>query len=129
MIRSSVLTACVLLGLAPAGGCQIVKIYEGAALRADPASIEVGVTDMGTVLELFGAPTRIQRQRSGDVFFYRYMRQDSRKLTIEEPVLTNLELYSYTEVREDSESLVVLFDERGLVRGFGYRDGAGALDR
>ena len=109
-------------------GCQVVRVYRGAALRADPEQVVVGETDMGAVLRIFGAPTRIQRQRGGDVFFYRYTRQDTRTLSIEEPVITNTELFTYTEIREDSELLVVLFDDQGIVRGLGYRNGAAPLD-
>ena len=106
---------CASLGL---GGCQITKLSVGSALRADPASIKVGESTMAEILASFGAPERIQRQSRGDVFIYRYMKRDSRTLTLEEPVVTNLELYTYTRIREDSDRLVVLFDH-GAVQGAG----------
>jgi len=122
--RWALLALCVAVS-----GCQIVKVYEGAALRADPARIVIGETTLADVLQEFGAPARIQRRADGDVLTYRYNRQDSRTLTIEEPVVTNTELFTYTTIREDSELLVVLLDPGGVVRAVGYRDGASALDR
>jgi hypothetical protein len=112
---------CAALGLA---GCQIVKLSVGSQLRADPSSIKVGESTMAQVLSTFGAPERIQRQTRGDVFIYRYMRRDTRTLTIEEPVVTDVELYTYTRIREDSDRLVVLFDGNGVVTGYGYQPGA-----
>ncbi len=110
-------------------GCAIVKVYRGAAIRTDPANIVVGETTVGEVLSLFGPPSRIQRQAAGEVFIYRFTRSETRSLTIEEPVVTNTDIYSYTVVREDSELLVVMFDREDVVRGVGYRNGAEELDR
>ena len=112
---------CVALLL---GGCQITKLSVGSALEADPKTIQIGMTTMADVLASFGAPERIQRQSRGDVFIYRYLKRDSRSLTIEEPVVTDLMLYTYTRIREDSDRLVVLFDDKGLVTAYGYQPGA-----
>ena len=119
--RGRVALLCAALCLA---GCQIIKLSVGSQLRADPASIKVGESTMAEVLASFGAPERIQRQSRGDVFVYRYLRRDTRTLTLEEPVVTNLELYTYTRIREDSDRLVVLFNDQGIVTGYGYQPGA-----
>jgi len=108
-------------------GCEVVKVYRGAAITSDPRQITVGQTRVADVLELFGPPTRIQRQSGGEVFIYRYTRSETRKFTIEEPVVTNTDLYAFTEIREDSEVLVVMFDRDDVVRGVGYRNGAAAI--
>lgn len=105
-------------------GCQIIKVSVGSQLRTDPKIIQIGQSTMGDVLATFGAPERIQRQSRGDVFIYRYLRRDTRTLTIEEPVITNVELYTYTRIREDSDRLVVLFDDDGIVTAYGYQPGA-----
>jgi hypothetical protein len=112
---------CATLGLA---GCQIIKLSVGSQLKTDPKTIKVGESTMSEVLTAFGAPERIQRQSRGDVFIYRYLRRDTRTFTLEEPVVTNLELYTYTRIREDADRLVVLFDDKGIVTGYGYQPGA-----
>jgi hypothetical protein len=119
--------AVLLLTLAVAAGCQITHLAVGSELQGDPAKISIGETTMGQVLEQFGAPERIQRQSRGDVFIYRFLKRDSRTLSIEEPVITNTELYTYTEIREDSDRLVVLFDSSGLVTGYGFQRGASKM--
>jgi len=124
---AAIASACSMLCVLTA--CEVVQVYKGSALPANPVTIVVGQTHIAEVLQNFGPPDKIQRQRGGDVFIYRYTRLDSRTLSIEEPVVTNTELYTYTVVREDSELLVVMFDDREIVRGVGYRDGADALDR
>ena len=117
----AVAVLCAALGLT---GCQIIKLSVGSQLRADPSVIQIGQSTMGEVLATFGAPERIQRQSRGDVFIYRYLRRDTRTLTLEEPVVTDLELYTYTRIREDSDRLVVLFDDKGVVTAYGYQPGA-----
>jgi len=119
--RMTEVVCCVaLLGLT---ACEVVKMQVGSELRADPATIKIGQTTMPEVLELFGAPEKVQRRSRGDVFVYSYWRRDSRKLTLEEPVVTNTELYTYKVIREDSNRLVVIFDEEGVVTGYGHRTG------
>lgn len=117
------LCAALALPLSVAG-CQITKLSVGSELRADPQAIKIGESTMADVLTTFGAPERIQRQTRGDVFIYRFLRRDTRTLTIEEPVVTDIELYTYTRIREDSDRLVVLFDPQGIVTAYGYQPGA-----
>ena len=100
--------------------CTIVHVYKGARLRADPSQIVAGQTTMGDVLQLFGAPTNIQRRPGGDVFVYTYLRRDVRELEIEEGFVTNIEILTYTTINEKSDRLVVLFDRDGVVVERGY---------
>ena len=117
-----------LLGVALlAAGCRVIRLSVGSELRADPAMLKVGQSTIAQVLEAFGAPEHIQRQSRGDVFIYRYLRRDTRTVNIEEPVVTNTELYTYTTIREDSDRLVVLFDDQGIVTGYGYQRGASQM--
>jgi outer membrane protein assembly factor BamE (lipoprotein component of BamABCDE complex) len=110
--------------------CQVVKVYIGSPITTDPATvITVGETTSADVLTVFGAPDEIDRRVNGDVFTYLYVRRNERTISIEEPVVTNTEIYTYTEVIENSERLVVLFDANGVVTGYGYRNGIGAVDR
>ena len=111
-------------------GCEITRVYVGTPLVIDPATvITIGETTAAEVLQVFGAPDLLERRTKGDVFTYRYIRRNERTITIEEPVITNTELYTYTEVMEDSERLVVLFDRDGVVSGYGFRTGLAGLDR
>ena len=110
-------------------GCIISREYVGSPLRADPASeIHAGVTGMADVLLVFGPPERILRHAAGDVFVYRFRRRNAESLVIEEPVITNFQLFSYTRVRDKEDRLVVLFERDGHVRSFGYVRGTTELD-
>jgi outer membrane protein assembly factor BamE (lipoprotein component of BamABCDE complex) len=109
--------------------CTITRDYIGSPLRADPAvEIHPGSTDMADVLRTFGAPDRILRHAAGDVFVYRYRRSNTEVLAIEEPVITNTEIFTYSRTREKEDRLVVLFDREGRVRSFGYLHGTAELD-
>jgi outer membrane protein assembly factor BamE (lipoprotein component of BamABCDE complex) len=113
------LLALLALGLS---GCEIVRVYQGSQLTADPYEwINSGQTTKSDVLRVFGPPDLIQRQLDGDVFTYAYLRKDTRTFTIEEPVITDLEFLTYTRIDEKSDRLVVLFDKAGVVSAFGYR--------
>jgi len=125
MRNSSVLLVAWLLA-----ACTITRQYVGSPLRADPArEIHPGSTDMSEVLRTFGAPDRILRHAVGDVFVYSYRRSNSESLTIEEPVITNAQIFSYSRTRQKEDRLVVLFDRQGLVRSFGYLRGTAELER
>jgi outer membrane protein assembly factor BamE (lipoprotein component of BamABCDE complex) len=110
-------------------GCTITRVYVGTPLRADPdLEIQPGVTSMQEVLTVFGPPQRILRHSAGDVFVYSFRRENSETLVIEEPVITDLELFTYSRTREKEDRLVVLFDGEGRVRSFGYQHGTAELD-
>jgi hypothetical protein len=110
--------------------CQVVNVYVGTPVAIDPATvITIGETTTGQVLQIFGAPDEIDRRVNGDVFTYSYMRRNERTISIEEPVVTNTQIYTYTTIVETRERLVVLFDRDGTVTGFGYRNGLEAAER
>jgi hypothetical protein len=110
-------------------GCTVIREYVGTPLRADPArQIRPGVTDMAEVLHVFGPPDRILRHTAGDVFVYRFRRLNSETFVIEEPVITNFELFSYSRTREKEDRLVVLFEVDGRVRSFGHLRGTADLE-
>ena len=83
----------------------------------------VGQTTKREILERLGPPDRILRQYDGDVFVYAYIRRNATTITIEEPVITNLMLFSYQKTQEKSDRLVVFFDRAGFLSGLGYRRG------
>lgn len=115
---ASALSLCVSLAFVSA--CTIVKVYQGSKIRGNPAAIVVGKTTMEEVLADFGAPNRIQRRGDGDVFVYSYLRRDSKEISIEEELVTNAELLTYTTIQEKSDRLVVLFDANGIVKARGF---------
>jgi outer membrane protein assembly factor BamE (lipoprotein component of BamABCDE complex) len=110
-------------------GCTIGRRYTGAEIREDPAAhIRIGSTTRAEVLAIFGPPDRILRQTSGDVFVYRFERRNSTSFTLEEPVITNLQIFSWSKVQEKSDLLTVFFDREGRVTGFGHRRGTEELE-
>ena len=120
----------VLLALALSTACTIERAYMGNEFTAPPdGRIVVGQSTKREILELLGPPDRIQRQYDGDVFVYAYVRRNATSITIEEPVLTNLTLFSYQKSQEKSDRMVVLFDRGGFVLGIGFRRGTEQLER
>ncbi len=114
--------------LAPAGGCTITRVYRGSPVEAPPdGALVPGLTSKGEVLRLLGPPTGIVRQLDGDIFVYRYLRRNTNQLRIEEPVITSLEIFSYTRSDERTDTLVVLFDPEGRVVQYGYAAGTDGL--
>jgi hypothetical protein len=124
-----VAVAALLVGALLASGCMIGRRYVGSEIRGDAHEvIQIGRTTRPEVLAAFGPPDRIVRQREGDVFVYRYDQRNQTQLTIEEPVVTNFEIFSYEKVQEKSDLLMVFFDRAGVVTAFGYRHGREELE-
>jgi outer membrane protein assembly factor BamE (lipoprotein component of BamABCDE complex) len=120
----------VVFALVLSTACTIERAYMGNEFKGPPdGRIVVGQTTKREILELLGPPDRIQRQYDGDVFVYAYVRRNATSITIEEPVLTNLTLFSYQKSQEKSDRMVVLFDRGGLVLGIGFRRGTEQLER
>ena len=105
-----------------ASGCTIGRVYVGSELRHNPSErIVPGQTTKSQVLESFGAPDFIQRQHDGDVFTYAYVRRNYSKVAIEEPIITNFTIFTYSNIQEKKDNLVILFDREGTVKNFGFQ--------
>lgn len=105
-----------------ASGCTIGRVYVGSELKDNPAEkVTPGQTTKSQILERFGAPDLIQRQHDGDVFIYAYIRRNYSKLAIQEPIITNLLIFSYSNIQEKKDNLVILFDREGTVKSFGFQ--------
>lgn len=112
-----------------ASACTIGRTYVGSEIREEPAErIHVGRTTRADVLQIFGPPDRILRQASGDVFVYRFDQTNKSTFTIEEPLLTDLLIFSWTKVQKKSDRLTVFFDREGVVTAFGHRRGTQELE-
>jgi len=108
--------------------CTIGRVYVGSELQIDPAEkIVSGQTTKSQVLDQFGAPDLIQRQHDGDVFVYAYLRRNYSKLAIKEPVVTNLQIFTYSNIQEKKDNLVILFDREGIVKNYGFQRRTGEL--
>jgi len=99
------------------GGCVITRYHSGAPLHGDPAVLVKGESTKSDVLQLFGPPTQISHQTDGDAFVYRYDRWNYSSLTLAEPIFTGQRIFTYTRGFDDRDTLVVLFDFYGVVRG------------
>jgi outer membrane protein assembly factor BamE (lipoprotein component of BamABCDE complex) len=99
-------------------------VYRGSEIRADPKErIVVGITTKAETLRVFGPPDWIQKQFDGDIFVYAYTRKNSSTLTLEEPVFTNITLFTFNRVQEKRDSLIILFGKNGVVKDYGYYRG------
>jgi outer membrane protein assembly factor BamE (lipoprotein component of BamABCDE complex) len=103
-------------------GCTIGRVYVGSELQSNPSEkIISGQTTKSQVLEIFGPPDLIQRQHDGDIFVYAYIRRNYSKLAIQEPIVTNLQIFAYSKIQEKKDNLVILFDREGTVKNFGFQ--------
>lgn len=120
----------VALALTLVSACTIQRAYLGNAVNPMPdGTAVVGQTTKREILEVLGPPDKILRQYDGDVFVYAYVRRNETSITIEEPVITNLTIFSYEKSQEKSDRMVVLFDRSGVLSGFGFRRGTDQLER
>lgn len=125
---AALLLALVALAAPAAVGCTLTRVYRGTPIRMDAVGlIEAGVTTKGEVLTRLGAPDGIVRQFDGDIFVYRYVRRNTATLRLEEPVVTRLEIFSWTRSEQRHDSIVVLFDREGVVQQVGTAQGTDAL--
>lgn len=109
-------------------GCTIGRVYRGSEIREDPKErIIIGTTTKGEILSIFGPPDRVQKQFDGDIFVYAYLRKNSSTLTLEEPVFTNITLFTFTRIQQKKDSLVILFDKDGVVKDYGHYQGTTEL--
>lgn len=109
-------------------GCTIGRVYVGSELQFNPSEkIVSGQTNKSQVLDVFGAPDLIQRQHDGDVFVYVYLRRNYSKLAIQEPVVTHVQIFNYSNIQEKKDNLVILFDREGTVKNFGFQRRTGEL--
>jgi len=124
------LAALVVLALLAASACAIERRYIGSKLPLEglDGTIQVGTTTKAQILTTLGAPDELLRQFDGDVFVYTYKRVNSSQIVIEEPVITNTELFSYKRIDEKSDRVTVMFDRAGVVSGVGVRLGTAELD-
>jgi hypothetical protein len=111
-----------------ASGCTIGRVYIGSEIRSDPKErIVIGSTTKGDVLNIYGPPDRIQMQHDGDIFIYAYLRKNSATLRIEEPVITNVTLFTFSRIQQKKDSLVILFDRNGITMSYGFYKGTKEL--
>lgn len=114
----------LLLAMLAGPGCTIRRTYVGAPVRMEAlAAVIAGQTTKGEVLTRLGPPDGIVRQFDGDIFVYRYVRQNSATFRLEEPVFTNIEFFTWTRSEQRYDSIVVLFDEVGVVSEVGSAQG------
>lgn len=115
--NSSALLAAACVAVLLTSGCVITRWRTGAPIHGDPAVLVKGESTKGDVLRLFGPPTQIIHQTDGDAFVYRYDQLNYSSLTIAEPIFTGQRIFTYSRGFDNRDTLVVLFDFFGLVRG------------
>lgn len=109
-------------------GCTIGRVYVGSELQGNPSEKLVsGQTTKSQVLDIFGPPDLIQRQHDGDIFLYAYIRRNYSKLAIQEPIITHLQFFTYSNIQEKKDNLVILFDREGIVKNYGFQRRTGEL--
>ena len=126
--RTALRLAIALLALA-LGACSIGRDYIGSSLRANPHTVlQPGTTTLAQVMEMFGAPDRIQRRRGGEILIYRFVRGNTSTLELEEPVITGITFFTYTKRQLKANRLTLFFDDAGTLVTYGYTGGVDELD-
>lgn len=128
----SVSLAGLVLVLALANGCTLGRWYVGSPLAADPREVLViGKSAKGDVLARLGPPDRILRYAGGDAFIYRHDQRNSSELHIGTPPFLpfgGYQLFTWEKVQDKSDRLMILFDAKGVVSSFGFREGRDELE-
>jgi hypothetical protein len=123
--------AAMALALA-CSACTIGRAYVGNTLRSDPEVVlKPGETTMAQVLEMFGAPERIQRRRGGDILIYRCVQQNTSELEIRTPsigVVPSYRFFTYSKRQLKSDRLTLFFDDDGTLDAYGYTGGLNELE-
>jgi hypothetical protein len=110
-------------------GCVIGRVYIGSEIKDDQRDkIVVGTTSKSEILAMYGPPDSVRRQYDGDVFMYQYVRRNSAELDLTEPVVTRMTVFSFTRLQQKADSLMILFDGNGIVKGYGFRRGTAELE-
>jgi len=99
-----------------ASGCTVGRFYRNVPLRADPSALVEGQSTKSDVLRLFGPPQQINHQTNGDAFVYLYQQQNWSTLRVQDPI-TGINWFTYSRQLERRDTLLVLFDFSGIVRG------------
>jgi hypothetical protein len=111
------------------GACIIGRDYVGNELHADPATmLHPGATTLAEVLQTFGAPDKIQRRHNGDILTYRYVRQNSAELRLQDPVVTGVTFFVYSKEQQKANRLTLFFDDKGVLSAYGFTGGVTELD-
>ncbi len=125
------LVLVALLALA-CGACTIGRAYVGNALRSDPEVVlKPGETTIAQVLEMFGAPERIQRRRGGDILIYRFVQQNTSELEIRTPsigVVPSYRFFTYSKRQLKADRLTLFFDDDGTLDAYGFTGGVNELE-
>lgn len=113
-LRWSVLGRLSFLVLLPA--CSFVSATSGDDLPAAALdSLQAGVSTEDDVIRLVGPPGEVARLSGGSLFVYRLTKEASRTLEISYAVATG----GYHGDRRRFGALVILFDRKGIVTGWG----------
>jgi hypothetical protein len=111
------------------GACTIGRDYIGNKFHADPrAVLRPGETTIAQALELFGAPEKIQRRRNGEVLIYRYVRENTSELELEDPIVTGITFFVYQKHQLKANRLTLFFDDAGILTAYGHTAGVNELD-
>jgi outer membrane protein assembly factor BamE (lipoprotein component of BamABCDE complex) len=102
-----VLAACV--------GCTISREYDGQQLGPEQLEALANVETKAEVLEQVGPPEDMGLLQDGSVFIYRFRREALENLNLQFFRAT----FDYESTDRRTDRLVVLFDKRGQVTGYG----------
>jgi len=104
-------------------GCTVIHTQIDSPLPFDAKYITRDQTHISTVLENLGPPAKLSALGNGVVFLYEYTLITERQLGITVRYgLLSLIKFSHAKAKADRQTLLLLFDEKGILTSYAFQD-------
>lgn len=110
------------LGALLLGGCTFIRTEYGERIAPDAVQGETHRTDVHAVLAELGPPTKVSALHDGMVFLYEHHTFEEKQLGLFIPSVAVLEWFKLAigGATADTETLLLTFDQRGLLTNRSY---------
>ena len=104
-------------------GCTVIHKQIDSPLQFDEKYISRDQTHINTVLENLGPPAKLSALGNGVVFLYEYTLITERQIGITVRYgLLSLIKFSHANAKADRQTLLLLFDEKGILTSYAFQD-------
>lgn len=115
----SIVASLVLVTLT---GCTMLDKRIGEPIHIDQAELQEGITDVPKIIALLGPPTHMSALPDGMVMVYEYVDARERQLGVNLDFMgLNWFKFSFGSAQANSEGLLLIFDNGGLLRAQDYQ--------
>ena len=104
-------------------GCTVIHKQIDSPLKFDEKYINRDQIHISTILENLGPPAKLSALGNGVVFLYEYTLITERQLGITVRYgLLSLIKFSHANAKADRQTLLLLFDEKGILTSYAFQD-------